>query len=169
MPMIERSPQSYSASTNMTTIEAYWLAFLAELPPDSAYRQRHYAADSFGDSPGLADELGELIAAGVKTATCSALWEYEADGEPLPAPGQLTIVLNGGGMPLCIIETTEVEIRRFDQVDERFAYEEGEGDRSLAYWRRVHTEFFTRTLPRIGRKMDETMPLVCERFKVVEW
>ena len=36
-------------------------------------------------------------------------------------------------MPRCVIETTEVSYRRYDEVDAAFAYEEGEGDRSLAY------------------------------------
>ena len=31
----------------------------------------------------------------------------------------------------------------FDEVDEEHAYLEGEGDRSLEYWREVHERFFT--------------------------
>ncbi len=60
-----------------------------------------------------------------------------------------------------------MEIKPYDQVDAAFAYEEGEGDRSLAYWREAHRRFFTRTLAVIGREFDETMPLVCERFRVL--
>jgi uncharacterized protein YhfF len=59
----------------------------------------------------MADELGELIACGIKTATCSALWEWEAEGNPIPQKGQLTVVVDGEGHPLCIVETTEVTIR----------------------------------------------------------
>ena len=54
-----------------------------------------------------------------------------------------------------------------DEVDEVFAYDEGEGDRSLVYWRTVHWEAFSRTCAAIGRKPAETMPLICERFRVV--
>jgi uncharacterized protein YhfF len=53
----------------------------------------------------MADELGALISAGTKTATCSALWEYEAEGESLPETGLKTIVLDGNGDPMCIVET----------------------------------------------------------------
>jgi uncharacterized protein YhfF len=81
--------------------------------------------------------------------------------------GLKTVVLGGDGRPLCIIETTEVEIRRFDEVDEDFAREEGEGDLSLEYWRRAHERFFSRNLPKIGRVFSEGMPLVCERFRVI--
>ena len=64
-------------------IEAYWSTFLETLPADSPVRDEPYVAEGWGDSPRLADELGALIAAGTKTATCSALWEYEAEGRSM--------------------------------------------------------------------------------------
>ena len=139
-------------------IETFWQSYLAALPPDHPTRQRTYVAESFGDNPALADELGALILAGTKTATCSALWEWEAEGSPLPGPGFLTIILDGRGVPLCIIETSEVTIRPYDQVDESFAYEEGEGDRSLAYWREAHAHYFTRTLNLLGKTSAPDVP-----------
>ena len=81
--------------------------------------------------------------------------------------GAYTIVLDGEGQPLCIIQTTEVTIRAFDAVDAQFAYDEGEGDRTLEYWRREHWRYFSRVLPNIGKKPTPEMPLVCERFQVV--
>jgi uncharacterized protein YhfF len=148
-------------------IETFWQSYLDTLPEDSPMRDEEYLAEALGDSPQLADELGALIAAGTKTATCSALWEYEAEGSPLPEPGSKTIVLDGDGDPLCIVETIEVEVRPYNEVDARFAYEEGEGDRSLEYWREAHWRFFSRTLPSIGKEPKADMPLVCERFHVV--
>ena len=144
-----------------------WQEFLSTLPADSYPPERGYEAWSFGDGPEMADRLGMLVVAGRKTATCSALWELEAEGEPLSRPGERSIVLDGRGEPLCIIEVTEVTVRRFDEVDEAFARDEGEGDLSLAYWREAHRGFFARTLPGIGRRFSEDMPLVCERFRVV--
>jgi uncharacterized protein YhfF len=148
-------------------IEAYWNHYLETLPSDSPVREERYVAEAWGDSPQLADELGALIVSGTKTATCSALWEYEAEGEPLSSVGLKIIVLDGKGDPLCIVETTEVEVRSYDEVDDRFAFEEGEGDRSLEYWRDAHWDFFSRTLPSIGRAPTVDMPLVCERFRVI--
>ena len=147
--------------------QAYWRSYLETLPPDSPVRAEQYVAEGWGGSPAMADELGALIASGTKTATCSALWEYEAEGEPLPEPGLKTIVLDGNGDPMCIIETTEVEVRPYGEVDARFAYEEGEGDRSLEYWREAHWHFFSRTLPNVGKESTPDMPLVCERFRVI--
>jgi uncharacterized protein YhfF len=62
-----------------------------------------------------------------------------------------------------VIETTEVTYRRYNEVDAQFAYDEGEGDRSLAYWREAHRNYFTR----LGRFSDDMM-LMCERFRLVE-
>lgn len=149
------------------TITAYWQTFLASLPADSPYSTRPYVAEGWGDGPEMADELGTLIASGTKTATCSAVWEWEAEGETWPEPGFLTVVLDGRDQPLCIIETVEVTLKPYNQVDAQFAYDEGEGDRSLAYWRGAHRQFFTRTLNKIGLHFSEEMPLVCERFKVI--
>jgi uncharacterized protein YhfF len=148
-------------------IEAYWQGYLETLPAESPVRDEGYLAEGWGDSPQMADELGALISDGTKTATCSALWEYEAEGEPLPEVGVKTVVLDGDGNPLCIVETTEVEIRPYNSVDDRFAYEEGEGDRSLDYWREAHWRFFSRTLPNVGKEPTTDMPLVCERFHMV--
>ena len=147
--------------------EAYWRSYVDTLPVNSSAHDEQYVAEGWGDSPEMADELGALIASGTKTAACSALWEYEAEGEPLPKVGSKTIVVDGNGNPLCIVEMTEVEVVPYDRVDARFAYEEGEGDRSLAYWRDAHWRFFSRTLPNVGREPTTEMPLVCERFRVI--
>ena len=149
------------------TIEKYWEGFLASLPLDSPYRSRSYVAEGWGDSPALADELGALIVQGTKTATCSALWEWEAEGNPIPQAGLITIALDGGDEPLCIVETVEVTIRKYNEVDADFAREEGEGDLSLNYWRDAHRNYFSRVLKKIGKEFSEEMPLVCERFRVI--
>ena len=148
-------------------ITRYWEAFQASLPEGSPYRGRKFIAEGFGDNPALADELGHLIATGTKTATCSALWEWEADKEPIIRAGDLTIVLDGQDQPLCIIETTEITIQSFNAVDDQFAWEEGEDDRTLKSWREAHWRYFTRTLAPLGKQPAPDMPLVCERFRVV--
>lgn len=148
-------------------VEKFWRAYLETLPEGTPARDETYEAWAFGDGPELADELGALVLAGRKTATCFALWEVEAGEETMARVGDRSVILDGGGEPLCVIETTAVTVRRFDEVDDGFAREEGEGDRSLEYWRGAHRRFFARTLPGIGRRFSEDMPLVCERFRVI--
>jgi uncharacterized protein YhfF len=149
------------------TIPNYWQQFLTSLPADSHYHAKTYIAEGWGDGPAMADELGALIAQGVKTATCSSLGEWEAEGNPIPQAGLITIVLDGRGEPLCIIETVEVTVRKYNEVDADFARDEGEGDLSLNYWREAHQNFFSRSLSKIGKIFSEDMPLVCERFRMI--
>jgi len=149
------------------SITNYWEQFLASLPPDSPYRAKTYVAEGWGDSPAMADELGALIVQGIKTATCSALWEWEAEDNSIPQNGLITIALDGRGEPLCIVETVDVMIRKYDKVDAEFARDEGEGDLSLNYLRQAHKNFFSRVLPKFGKEFSKEMPLVCERFRVI--
>jgi uncharacterized protein YhfF/dihydrofolate reductase len=151
-------------------VREFWQSYLDSLPDHDPARSRPIPpAWGFGDGPVMADELGRLVFQGTKTATCSSLWEMEHDGEPIPQAGDLSIILDGQGQPLCLIETAEVEVKPFHAVDARFAYDEGEGDRSLAFWRAAHWRFFSRTGVASGRAPDETMPIVCERFRVLWW
>lgn len=148
-------------------IDVYWRSYLETLPEEAPERREGYEVWGFGDSPQMADELGALVVSGRKTATCTALWEFEAGEEAIPPVGEKSVILDGKGDPLCVIETTEVEVRRFDEVGERFARDEGEGDLSLEHWRAAHRRYFSRTLPAIGRTFAEDMPLLCERFRVI--
>jgi uncharacterized protein YhfF len=121
-------------------------------------RYQHLRRFAFGDSPDLADELLKLVISGVKTATCST------EDEPnTSTPGERWIVLDGRGDARCVIETIEVTYRRFNEVDADFARDEGEGDRSLAYWRDAHRRYFGR-----AGKFSEDMMLMCERFRLIE-
>ncbi|MGB3295144.1 MAG: ASCH domain-containing protein [Phormidesmis sp.] len=150
----------------MTPVKQYWQQYLRTLPPGTDANQP-YLVEKFGDMSKLADELGQLVIEGTKTATCSGLWEWEAEQRPLPTVGLKTIVLDGSDDPICIIETTEVNICRFDQVDAQFAYAEGEDDRTLESWQQEHWKYFSRVLPKIGKEPMPNMLLVCERFRVV--
>ncbi|HWX58040.1 ASCH domain-containing protein [Bradyrhizobium sp.] len=114
---------------------------------------------SFGDGPDLANSLVELVLSGSKRATCWA----ESQGLLSAEVGKMMVVLDGQGVPKAILKTTELTKRRFDEVDEAFAYDEGEGDRSLQYWREAHTSYFSR----LGRYAPDMM-LWCERFELVE-
>jgi uncharacterized protein YhfF len=113
---------------------------------------------SFGDSPGMADELANLVLAGVKRATC-----WAASEGALTEPGKCMVMLDGAGRPRAVIETVEVTQQRFGEVDAAFAWDEGEGDRTLDYWRHAHRSYFSRR-----GEFSEDMLLYCERFYVVE-
>lgn len=116
----------------------------------------HFA---MGNSDELAIRLAALVVAGRKTATC-----YAASQVELETPvGQRWVLEAPKGRPVAVMETVEVEPRAFEEVDEAFARDEGEGDLSLAFWRRAHQDYFTG----IGL-FAPGMMLNCERFRVIE-
>ena len=92
---------------------------------------------------------------------------YKAENEPVPAVGDYSIILDSQNQAVCIIQTTQIDIVPFYQVDEEQAYLEGEGDRTLTYWREVHRTFFESEMQSIHQKFTEDMLVVCERFKIV--
>lgn len=123
-----------------------------------------YETWAFGDD---ADKLAELVVQGIKTATSSAYALYAIDGEALPRVGEYSVILDSHDNARCITKTTKVYVTSFDEVSEAHAYKEGEGDRSLTYWREVHEKFFTNCLEEAGLDFSPTMEVVCEEFEVV--
>lgn len=136
-------------------------AFIAKsgLPKNTVFE-----AWAFGGDP---DGLAALVKAGAKTATSSAFPLYELEGEPLPEAGEYSVILDSSENAVCVIRTTRVYTAAFSAIDAEHAYKEGEGDRSLSYWRAVHEDFFRREMAEAGLAFDESMPVVCEEFEVV--
>jgi uncharacterized protein YhfF len=71
----------------MDAAQQFWEKYLETLPIDHPHRRIQEAVNrfGFGDSAEMADELGQLVYEGVKTATASLEWEYALDHEPIPA------------------------------------------------------------------------------------
>ncbi|MDX8346654.1 ASCH domain-containing protein [Cognatiyoonia sp. IB215446] len=130
----------------------------------TALKSKYPTAETFtfGDNPDLCRRLITLVRQGKKTATCGALSDFTAEGEPLPVVGRCDIALNWNGSPALVIRTTQVTQIRFCDVTEAMALAEGEND-SLAGWRRDHEAFFTR-----NGGFSPDMMLVFEHFELVE-
>ena len=142
-------------------VEEFRAKFVAATGIDGAYQ-----AWAFADThPDLATDLALLVRDGPKRATAGLLSEFEdgTEAAPMPVAGDLNVVLDGEGSPVCVIRTTEVEVRRFEDVDEAFAWDEGEGDRTLAWWRQAHIWYFSEQ----GTPIDETTLMVLERFELL--
>ena len=144
-----------------------WADYIAALPPAERNVLIEPEVWAFGDSPELADELAALVKQGIKTATADLVWIVEFEARSIPKTGDFSVVLDGAGDPVCIIQTTDISIRPYEKVPPEFAYDEGEGDRSLAYWRQAHWSYFGRRCADIGRKPTLTMPVICEHFRLV--
>ena len=122
--------------------------------------QSHHGLGTRGDS-------GSFELSPSKTATGFLKWVHDAENKPIPEPGDLSIVTDGGNHPLCIIMDTEIRVVPFEEVDERFAYDGGEGDRTLASWREGYWAMIVADCAGLNRVPTRKAPIVRERFRVV--
>ncbi len=114
-----------------------------------------------------ADELAQLVIRGIKTATTSG-YDLYRENEPLPQVGAYDLILDSKNLPVALIQVDEVQIVPYLSVDEEHAFREGEGDRTLAYWRRVHDEFFKKDYALEGKIfIPHTAKMVLEKFHLV--
>ncbi|MDU4467370.1 ASCH domain-containing protein [Streptococcus mitis] len=111
-----------------------------------------------------ADLLADLVLRGEKTATASAYDLYAVDNEPLPQEGTFDIILDSQNRAVCIVEITKVSVQPFHQVSADHAYKEGEGDKSLAYWRQVYEVCFAEWLREAGLTFTPESKVVLEEF-----
>ena len=125
------------------------------------------AVECFGDSAELADELLALVLDGAKRATAGSLAAFEREGAPLPSVGDHWVVMDGAGRPRAVLCTTDVRVGPLSSVDDAFAWDEGEGDRTRAAWLADHEAYFRRELASLGVAFDAEMSTVFERFDVV--
>ncbi len=122
---------------------------------------------SFSDNAEEADALLELVLSGVKCATAPSVAELELAGDPIPQPGDYAIVTDEAGIARAVIQTRSVEIRRFADVDEEFARTEGEGDRTLSWWRTAHQGYYSRVLAGTAYAVSDDLEVVCEEFDLL--
>ena len=114
-----------------------------------------------------ADFLADLVLRGEKTATASAYDLYALEAESLPQEGTFDIILDSQNQAVCIVEIIKVSVEPFNQVSAQHAYKEGEGDKSLTYWRQVHEDFFTDCLGQAGLTFMPNSKVVLEEFRKV--
>jgi len=138
------------------THQQMWQEFSRETGIDEPYEAWAFGAD--------ADELARLVLEGKKTATAGLYIWYERENVQLPKEGSYSIVLNSKDDAICVVQTTKVTTVPFCKVSKEHAWKEGEGDRSLAYWRRIHEDFFSGELSAAGIWFDDRMCVVCEEF-----
>ena len=148
-------------------IERYWQRFLTIDGNRELYADRVHPAWYFCNNEKDANALLELVLAGTKRGTASLVEAYERDGDELPVPGDLSIITDWSGIPHYIIETLHVIRCPYSEVTEEMAAIEGEGDKSLAYWRRAHQWFFGEELREWGREFSPDVEVLFEEFRVI--
>ena len=118
--------------------------------------------------PEMADEILAALLCRDKRATTGLHCLYEIENEPLPRAGQYSVILDSRGNPHCITRITKIAITPFRDISEEYAFIEGEGDKSLTWWKNAHREVFSRECREdAGIEFHEDMECVCEYFEVV--
>ena len=145
-------------------VRTFWETFCRAtgVPPQTPYQAWY-----FGDSPRLAHELIELVLNGPKRATASSAWVNEQAPEMAPVPDGYSVVTEHDRVPRAVLRTVWLDRRPLSEVDARFAWDEGEGDRTLPDWLDGHTRYFEREGERIGHPFSPTMPVTLERFELL--
>lgn len=144
-------------------IEPFWLDYQREC----GVQVEGFSASALGHTRRLADELAELVTAGIKRAHATLLRDFQKELEALPQPGDHLVVLDGAGRPRAIVRNSHVELRHFCDIDERFAFEAGEGDMSLAWWLTAHRQDYAERGERERFEATEKLELVLEFFELV--
>lgn len=138
---------------------AAWLA--TRFPGEET---RFYHSVRIGSTPAEANQGAQLILSGVKTATSSASWHYP--DSKLPFVGALSALIDGSGKPLAILETERIAVTAFNRIGSAFAFDYGEGDRSLDWFRTHIGAWYRREAAAHGARFNDETELICEWFKV---
>lgn len=144
-------------------IERFWLDYQRACQPQVA----GFSATAFGHARALADELAALVREGAKRAHATLERDFETEGDELPRPGDHVVVLDGSGAPQAIVRTRHVERRHFEEIDEEFAFECGEGDRTLAWWLTAYRQDFAERAEAQGFQVGARAVLILEYFDLV--
>lgn len=147
------------------SVHNLWTAFQAKNPSylNAALPISYY----FCDNEIAANDCANLVVKGIKQATSPSLWYFEKHQEPLPQKGDLAIVTNWNGIAKAIIQTTKVEQVPYNKITPAYAAIEGEGDKSLDYWKKGHWEYYTNEMKPYKEAPWEAMIIVCEYFETI--
>jgi len=148
-------------------VEKYWNKFISVSNNRDHYYGKEYSSWHFDNNKKSANYLAKLVIYKVKNGTASLYDAVIYGKEPITQIGDISIILDWDGNPKCIIETTKVDKYKYKDVPEKFAEIEGEGDKSLDYWKKVHHRFFTEESNRIGTKFTDNSIIICEQFKLI--
>ena len=149
------------------TVKEMWKKYLSTIGENINDTGKTYESWYFCNNEKDANELAGLVKKGIKKATASLHCLYEIENELIPEVGDYAVITNWKGVAQSIIQITSINTIPFKEVTEEFAAKEGEGDKTLSFWRKVHRKVFTLELKEYSKKFSEDILVVCEEFEVV--
>lgn len=149
------------------SVSNMWKSYLECIGDNIETTSKTYTSWHFCNDEKSANNLANLVKKGIKKGTASLYDLYKISDEDIPKEDEYSVIINWDGIAKCIIKNKKVYILPFKDVDERLAFIEGEGDKSLNYWRRVHIDYFKNELLALNMEFNEDMLVVFEEFEVV--
>ena len=147
------------------SVRNMWFEFIHSMPEYSimSIPEIFYFCDNKKD----ADACADLVVRGVKKATSPSLWWFKTNGIDLPKVGDLFIITDWDGLAKAIIKTSRIDTIAFQNITERYAQTEGEGDKSLSYWKKTHWDYYTREMKAYNTQPTPEMMIVCQQFRTI--
>lgn len=115
-----------------------------------------------GKNKKRANKLYKLVLKGKKIAT-SYLYN---ENEKL-ACNDYSILTNWDKNRQLLILTTNIEIVPFNKVTKQHARNEGEGTKTLRFWRKIHKKLFIEELEESKKLFTDETLIVCKTFRIV--
>ncbi|MFT6167367.1 MAG: hypothetical protein ACJAV5_001757 [Vicingaceae bacterium] len=142
-----------------------WEAFIGQNPE---YKDKELGEwFNFCDNEKEAKVCAQLTKDGIKQASSTSLWWFEKNHADLPEVGNIYVVTDWYKIAKAIVEVVKVEQIPFNKITEEYAAIEGEGDKSLKYWKDTHWAYYTGEMDEFDEKPTEDMLIVCEQFKTI--
>ncbi len=146
--------------------QSFWKDYLASLPPKIRLKKPFVYAGYAGGRKNT-DALIRLYRAGKKTAGSGLVKDYATAGDPLPKVGDYWILLDSRDRPQFLLKTLRTELNLFGRIPKSVARAEGEGDLSVAYWKKAHARFYFPFLSEWGLDDIDKAVVITEHFEIV--
>jgi len=134
-------------------IQKYWESFLKESKRENL---RLKGSICLADNATDADRACGEVLDGERTILRYPKNGYRVAMQGVVLAGDMNIVVNWNGEPVCVIETVNVDVRGFDEM---FPMEDA--------FREQYEAEFKRELEELGMEFDGNTPVCAEEFRVV--
>jgi len=113
-----------------------------------------------------ADMAADLVCREIKRARTLSLKGMQLRHEKLPKIGDFYVLTDWQATAQCIIRSSSVKLLPYFAIREDHARLEGEGDKSLAHWKKIHWDFLQRELSALNAQPSQSMIMVFETFEM---
>jgi uncharacterized protein YhfF len=128
-------------------------------------RADSYRTRCIGWNRETSESICKHILAREKTGTFSAPWLWAAHPNLKPEIAQFVVFHTFDGTPRALLQTKQLTLLTFKEIDETHTALDGPSVRALDTWRGIHIKYWNSLLGPLGKEVVGEMPVVVERFE----